>query len=98
LQKLVRQIHSITAREINKLDGVHNRKIWHNYWDTCITHETSYLARLRYVHFNPIKHGIEDIEGYPYCSYHWFLQKEDEDFKVRILNQPIDRLNIEDDF
>jgi putative transposase len=54
LEKLIRQFHSKTAVELNKLDGTSGRKIWYNYWDTCITHETSYLARMHYVRLNPL--------------------------------------------
>ena len=42
LEKLIRQFHSKTAVELNKLDKALGRKVWYNYWDTCITLETSY--------------------------------------------------------
>jgi putative transposase len=99
LETLIRQIHSKSAVELNKLDKALGRKVWHNYWDTCITLETSYYARLHYVHLNPVKHGLVDnAEDYPFCSYHWFLERADDDFRETVMNQPIDRVDVVDDF
>ena len=99
LGKFIKQLHSKSAVELNKLDKALGRKVWHNYWDTCITHETSYYARLHYVHLNPVKHGLIDrAEDYPFCSYRWFLEKADEDFQDTVMNQPIDRMDMFDDF
>ena len=99
LEKLIRQLHSKTAVALNKLDHSQGRQVWHNYWDTCITHETSYNARLHYVYLNPVKHGlVENAEDYPFCSYKWFLDKADDTFRNAVMNQPIDRVDIFDDF
>jgi len=99
LEKLIRQMHSKSAVELNKLDKTLGRKVWHNYWDTCITPETSYYARLHYVHLNPIKHGLaENAEDYPFCSYRWFMEKTDDGFRETVMNQPIDRVDVFDDF
>ena len=99
LAKLIQQFHSKSAVELNKLDKTLGRKVWYNYWDTCITLETSYYARLHYVHLNPIKHGlVENAEDYPFCSYRWFLEQADDDFQEMVTNQPIDRVGVYDDF
>jgi len=99
LAKLMQQFHSKTAVMLNRMDKELERRVWHNYWDTCITHETSYYARLHYVHLNPVKHGlVENAEEYQFCSYRWFLEKSDDDFRNAVMNQPINRVNIFDDF
>lgn len=99
LTKLIRQIHSITAIEINRQDKMPGRQVWHNYWDTCITYEKSYLARLHYVHTNPVKHGlVEDAMDYPYCSYRWFINQGDDILKERVFAQPMDKIKVFDDF
>lgn len=99
LTKLLQQVHSITAIQINRWDNTPSRQVWHNYWDTCITHEKSYLARLRYVHENPVKHGfVENAMDYPFCSYRWFIENGDEDLKDQVIHQPIDKVNVYDDF
>lgn len=99
LPKLIRQFHSITAIQINKWDGTPGRQVWHNYWDTCLTYEKSYLARLHYVHMNPVKHRlVDDAIEYPYCSYRWFVESGDKELKMQVFEQPIDKVNIFDDF
>lgn len=99
LSKLIQQVHSITAIQINKWDHTAGRKVWHNYWDTCLTYEKSYYARLHYIHENPVKHRlVENAVDYPFCSYKWFLENGDNELKELILNQPIDKINVEDAF
>ncbi len=93
LKSLMQAVHSISAIEVNKIDSQSGRKVWYNYWDTCINNEESYLARLRYVHMNPVKHGIvENAEDYPFCSYRWFIETADPDFVKRVFGQPLDSL------
>ncbi len=99
LVALVRSIHSITARYLNRIDGTPGRHVWSNCWDTCITHESSYLARLYHVHTNPVRHGLaERLEDYPFCSYRWFTDHAEPRFRERVLASPIDRLILKDDF
>ncbi|MBL8062285.1 MAG: transposase [Anaerolineales bacterium] len=99
LPTLIRQLHSITAIEFNRRNSSPGRQIWYNYWDTCLTYEKAYLARLHYVHMNPVKHGlVQDAIHYPFCSYRWFMEQGDADLKVLVFEQPIDRVKIMDDF
>jgi putative transposase len=99
LTRFVQQLHSITAIQFNRWDNAPGRQIWQNYWDTCITHEKSYLARLHYVHTNPVKHGlVEDATDYPFCSYRWFIEQGDDVLKLQVTSQPIDRINVFDEF
>jgi putative transposase len=96
---LVRAIHSLSTRNINAIDRQPGRRVWWNYWDTCIRNEGSYLSMLRYVHENPIKHRLVDkAEDYPFCSYQWFITQANPDFSERVFSQPIDKLVIKDDF
>lgn len=99
LEKLMRQLHSITAIQINRWDNTPGRQVWFNYWDSCLTYEKSYFARLHYVHMNPIKHGLaDDAMNYPFCSYKWFIEQGDEALKEQVFAQPIDHVKIFDDF
>jgi putative transposase len=99
LKKLIQQMHSITAIQINKWDRTPGRQVWFNYWDTCLTHEKSYLARLHYVHMNPVKHGlIENVIDYPFCSYGWFVERSNINLREPVFAQPIDQVKISDDF
>jgi putative transposase len=99
LKRLIRSLHSQTANYCNKVDEALGRQLWYNYWDTCITSEGSYLARLHYVHTNPVKHGlVKDPLNYPFCSYRRFVEQEDPEFVRRVLEQPCDGFDIVDDF
>jgi len=99
LKSLIQRVHSITAKYINRLDNTSGRRVWYNYWDTCITYETSYLARLHYVHVNPVKHGLAArAADYPFCSYRWFEEWATPDFRHRVFAQPTDRVQVIDDF
>ena len=65
LQRMIISLHSKTAIWLNKTDGAPGRKVWFQYWDTSLTIQHSYLARLNYVHHNPVKHGlVGDAEQY----------------------------------
>ncbi len=99
LSKLIRQVHSITAIQLNRWDNASSRQVWFNYWDSCLTYEKSYLARLHYIHMNPVKHGlIDDAFNYPFCSYRWFTEQGDSDLKEQVFKQPTDHLHVVDDF
>ncbi len=91
--------HSATAAEFNRLDGTPGRMVWRNYWDTCLTDESSYLARLHYVYTNPVKHGlVRDALDYPSCSYGWFVAQGEPEFVRRVLAQPRAGIHVVDDF
>jgi putative transposase len=99
LRSMIQSVHSISSKHLNQQDNTPGRRVWYNYWDTCITYKSSYMARLNYVHLNAVKHGLVDrAEDYPYCSYSWFINNADPVFRDKVLNQSFDRLRIMDDF
>ncbi len=99
ITQLIRPLHSITAKYVNKIDGTVGRKVWQNYWDTVISFESSFLARLQYVHYNPVKHGlVKDPIEYAYSSYRWFMKNALSEVKSRIQDVRFDRVDIRDDF
>jgi len=70
LSRFVNSYHKYTARKWNQEDGMQGRKVWWNYWDTCIRSERDYYSRLRYVFWNPFKHGlVERPEDYEFSNY-----------------------------
>ncbi len=84
---------------MNDLDGEPGRKVWFQYWDTLLSFERSFLARLNYVHNNPVKHGLVKIATrYPWCSASWFEQNADRSFYNTVMNFKTDRVNVRDDF
>jgi putative transposase len=73
LKELLNHLHADSARELNRTDGTIGRTVWFNFWDTKLTYERSYLARLNYVHQNPVKHGLVlKANQYSWCSAAWF--------------------------
>ena len=86
LKALIQGVHSINAKFVNRADGTPGRKVWYNYWDSCIQNEASYLARMRYVMINPVKHGlVQNPEDYPFSSYKYFLEDSEPEFRQSVL-------------
>jgi putative transposase len=99
LATVIRRLHSLGTREVNRLDGIEGRKVWYQYWDTHLTYERSYLARLNYVHQNPVRHGLVRVAtAYPWCSAGWFEQRAAPSFVKTVSSFKIDRLSVPDEF
>ena len=99
LDEFLKHLHSNSARKLNKLDGSAGRTAWHNFWETELTYERSYLARLNYVHQNPVKHGLVNVANqYPWCSAAWFERTATPAMIKTIYGFKIDKLNIADDY
>src|SRR5215470_6419742 len=99
LGKLIKHLHADTARELNRLDKAAGRQVWFNFWDTRLTYEQSYFARLNYVHQNAVKHGLVAVANqYRWCSAAWFERTASPATVKTIYAFKIDKLNIRDDF
>jgi putative transposase len=99
LSQMLALLHARTAKWTNRLDGKPNRKVWHNFWDTKLTYEKSYLARLHSVHQNAVKHGLVPVANqYQWCSARWFEQIASPAMVRSIYRFKIDRLSIRDNF
>jgi putative transposase len=99
LKAFLAKLHAETAGAVNEADDCIGRQVWHNYWETKITYEKSYLARLNYVHQNPVKHGLVPVANqYPWCSARWFEQTATRAQIKTIYGFKIDQLKILDDF
>ena len=92
-------LHEKTAKWVNKLDSAPGREVWHNFRDTRLTYEKSYLARLRYVHQNAVHHRLVSAANqYPWCSAAWFERTATAAQVETIYSFKIDRLQIYDDY
>jgi len=97
--ELLRELHSTTARDVNRLDGVQDRAVWYNYWDTRLTYQHSYLSRLSYVHRNAVKHGLVPVANqYRWCSAAWFERTASPAQVKTIYGFKIDHVKVKDDF
>jgi putative transposase len=99
LSRMLSRLHERTARWTNRLDQTPGRKVWHNYWETRLTHEKSYFARLHYVHQNAVKHRLVlTANAYPWCSAGWFERSATRAQVNTIYGFPMDRLKVLDDY
>jgi putative transposase len=99
LKEFLGKLHSCSSRELNRLDQLSGRKVWYSYFDKHLTFETSYLARLNYVHNNPVRHQVvEDARAYRWCSAEWFFQRADEPFYKTVSNFKYDEVSMYDDY
>ena len=99
LPRFLADLHSETAIPINERDGAPGRTVWFNYWETRLTYEKSYLARLNYVINNPVKHGlVSRASDYPWCSAAFFEQNAPAGFVRTVTAFKTDRVNVRDPF
>lgn len=99
LRKLVSRLHSATATLVNRMDGTPGRKVWYQYWDTRLTFQRSYYARLNYVHQNPVHHKLVPVAAeYPWCSARWFETSANPSFIKTISSFKIDTVKVYDAF
>lgn len=99
LGKWLARLHQQLSATINREDNTPNRKVWYQYWDSRITFHKSYLARLAYVHQNPVKHGLATIAAhYPWCSAGDFEAQASKAFVKSIYAFDTSKINILDEF
>jgi putative transposase len=99
LEKFIKHFHAASARAINQTQGAKGRQVWYQYWDTRLTFQNSYYSRLKYVHNNPVKHGlVKCAKDYNWCSAYWFEANADPVFYKTVESYKIDSVNIIDDF
>jgi putative transposase len=99
LSRLIQYLHSVSAKYVNRLDGKPCRKVWHQYWDSHLSYHNSFLARLNYVHTNPVRHKlVHDAENYEWCSAGWFARTAPKSFYNTVVAFRSDRINIPDDY
>jgi putative transposase len=99
MKTMIAEFHSLSAREINCIDGAAGRRVWYQFWDKHLTFERSYLARLNYVHQNPVHHRlVGDATNYRWCSASWFESNVSRAFALSVRRFGADRLHVVDDF
>ena len=99
LRDFVSDVHRISATKLNEMDGTAGRRVWYQFWDSQITYQKSYLARLRYVHLNPEHHGIvQRASDYEWCSAAWFEREADNAFRKTVMSFGASRIQVLDDY
>lgn len=99
LPAMLKELHQKAGLWVNRLDNAAGRQVWFNYRETRLTIQSSYLARLNYVHQNPVRHGLVPVANqYPWCSARWF-ERTASPAQVRSLYRfKTDRVAVADEF
>ncbi len=99
LSRMLGLLHEKTAKWLNRLDYTPGRQVWHNFRETRLTYEKSYLARLNYVHQNPVKHRLVPVANqYPWCSAAWFERTARPAQVKTIYGFKVDQLRMYDEY
>lgn len=99
LRRFLAKLHMTSAKQLNEWDDMPGRKVWYQYWDSHITFERSYLARLNYVHHNPVHHRVTDNAlEYRWCSARWFFENAPSALVATVKSCNTDKLEVADDF
>jgi putative transposase len=99
LSRMLGLLHEKTAKWINRLERSESRQVWHNYRETLLTYQKSYLARLSYVHQNAVKHGLVKVANqYPWCSAAWFERMATPSQVRTVYDLKIDRIHVFDEY
>jgi putative transposase len=95
----VKHLHREPAIRLNSLNVTPGRRVMYEFWDTHLTFEKSWLARLNYLHQNLVKHGLVSVANqYPWCSASWFETNARFGFVKSVYSFKVDRTNMPDDF
>jgi len=98
-RSFLRHLHRDLGRRLNEFDETPGRRVMYQYWDSALTYEKSWLARLHYVHYNPVHHGLVKVaRDYPWCSAAWFETNASPAFVKSVYSFKLDRVNVQDDF
>jgi putative transposase len=99
LTRFLSKVHGNTARWLNREDQQPGRKVWFEFWDTQLTYESSWLARLKYVHTNPVHHGVTQVaEEYRWCSAAWFKNQAHTSLYATVDGFKTEHVSVRDDF
>jgi len=92
-------LHREVGVQLNKIDNSRARRVMYEFWDTRLTFEKSWLARLKYVHYKPVHHGLVAMASdYEWCSARWFETNARPAFVQSVYSFKIDKVKVPDDF
>lgn len=98
-RRFVQHLHRELALRLNRVDMTPRRRVMYEFWDTHLTFERSWLARLNYIHQNPVKHRLVPVANqYPWCSAAWFESNAQSAFVKSVYSFKTDRITVPDDF
>jgi putative transposase len=98
-REFVRHLHRELTMRLNRVDATPGRRVMYEFWNTHLMFEKSWLARLNYVHQNPVKHRLVPVANqYPRCSAPWFESNARSGFVKSVYSFKTDRITVPDEF
>ena len=100
--KFVNNLHTNSARLLNKIDNKPGRNIWYQYWDYCLRDKADFWCHLNYIIQNPLKHklvlSLSEAYKYKFSSNpillrrlgKWSLEEKEEEYPIDDLEQEIE--------
>jgi putative transposase len=78
----LRHLHGSTPRAWNKEDELTGqRRVWYRFRDQYVRDERQYYHALKYLHYNPVKHGYVEIPyDWPWSSVHLYHDTHGRDW------------------
>lgn len=99
MSAMLAELHTKTSLWLNRLEQKPKRQVWFNFRETRLTYQKSYMARLNYVHQNPVKHGIVHVANqYRWCSAGWFEETASPAMIECVYRFKTGTMNVFDDF
>ena len=90
---IINRLHGASATFFNRKDGTPGRKVWWNYWDTCIRGDIDFEFRMSYIYWNAVKHGVVEHPK----DYKWSSFTQNVDCRS-FGKKPPDNLKLKDNF
>ena len=89
--------HVLSARDLNVLDGTPGRPVWNRATVTPIADEAAWLAGVRYVMENPVRHGyVRTVETWPFGWACETSDRADPALMARVMSARCDRVVVSD--
>lgn len=81
LPRFVGRLHGSISRQVNAWAQTLGRRLWDNYWDTCMRTEDDLWRRFNYIHQNPVKHGyVGELAKWEFSSYPYYLRERGKEW------------------
>ncbi|HXF70396.1 MAG TPA: hypothetical protein VNK89_11380 [Thermoflexus sp.] len=93
VSKVLQRTHGFLAAWINQRQRMRGRRVWYRFTDRKIRNLRHHWATVRYLHWNPVKHGYVDHPmAWPWSSYMLYVDRFGlEAWQTLEIQYPIDR-------
>ncbi|GAB4233288.1 MAG: transposase [Acidobacteriota bacterium] len=99
LSNFLQRFHAEAARRLNRLDRTPGRRVFFQYWDRCLTYESSYYAQINYIHQNPVRHGLVSTpKDHPFSSARLYELNLPSPLRRRLASYGVEKVREPDGF